>query len=96
MEELVSCLFLGKRPATPADLSLTPSPDNIVLNLIVDGVLLKENLNKTGKDVNWLEAELQKQGILEMQDVFLATYDNQNNLSLYVKLQMENKHDFFE
>ena len=96
MEELVSCLFLGKRPATPDDLSLTPSPDNIVLNLIVDGVLLKENLNKTGKDKNWLEAELQKQGILKMQDVFLATYDNQNNLSLYVKLQMENKHDFFE
>lgn len=96
MEELVFCLFLGKRPATPDDLSLTPNPDNIVLNLIVDGVLLKENLNKTGKDVNWLEAELQKQGILKMQDVFLATYDNQNNLSLYVKLQMENKHDFFE
>ncbi len=96
MEELVSCLFPGKRPATPDDLGLTPNPDNIVLNLIVDGVLLKENLNKTGKDVNWLEAELQKQGILKMQDVFLATYDNQNNLSLYVKLQMENKHDFFE
>ena len=47
MEELVSCLFLGKRPATPDDLSLTPSPDNIVLNLIVDGVLIIDNLNKT-------------------------------------------------
>lgn len=96
MEELVFYLFLGKRPVTPDDLNLNPNPDNIVLNLIVDGVLLKENLSKTGKDVNWLEAELQKQGISKIQDIFLATYDNQNNLSLYVKLQMENKHDFFE
>lgn len=96
MAELAFYPFHGKRPVTPEDLNLAPHCDNIVLNLIVDGVLLKENLNKTGKDVNWLEAELQKQGILKIQDVFLATYDNMGNLSIYVKLQIENKHDFFE
>lgn len=96
MEESAFCPFHGKRPVTPVDLNLAPPCDNIVLNLIVDGVLLKENLNKTGKDVNWLESELQKQGILKIQDVFLATYDNMGNLSVYIKLQKENKHDFFE
>lgn len=59
-------------------------------------MVLKENLKRTGKDIKWLEKELEKQNISNLKDVFLATYDNKNNLSVYIKLQKENKHDFFE
>ena len=85
-----------KRPATPEDLNLSPEQENIVINVILDGVLLKENLDKTGNNINWLENNLKKQGITDIKKVFLATCDNQNNLSVYVKLEKKNKHDFFE
>lgn len=85
-----------KRPATPEDLNLSPSAENVVINVILDGVLLKENLAKTGNNINWLENNLKEQGINDMKKVFLATCDNQNNLSVYVKLDKKNKHGFFE
>ena len=86
----------NKRPVNPQDLDISPFSENIVLNLVVDGVVLKENLQKTGKDIKWLEKEAEKQNICNLKDVFLATYDNENNLNIYIKLQKENKHDFFE
>ena len=58
--------------------------------------MLKENLEKTGNNLNWLENNLKKQGISNIKKIFLATCDNQNNLSVYVKLDKKNKHDFFE
>lgn len=85
-----------KRPATPEDLNLSPSIENVVINVILDGVLLKENLAKTGNNINWLENNLKEQGINDIKKVFLATCDNQSNLSVYVKLDKQNKHDFFE
>ncbi len=85
-----------KRPATPEDLNLSPNTENIVINVILDGVLLKENLSKTGNNINWLENNLKEQGINDLKKVFLATCDNQNNLSVYVKLDKKNKHDYFE
>ena len=85
-----------KRPATPEDLNLSPSPENILYNIILDGVLLKENLEKSGNNSNWLENNLKKQGINDLKKVFLATCDNQNNLSVYIKFDKKNKHDFFE
>lgn len=85
-----------KRPATPEDLNLSPSQENVVINVVLDGVLLKENLSKTGNNINWLENNLKEQGINDMKKVFLATCDNQNNLSVYVKLDKKNKHDYFE
>lgn len=85
-----------KRPATPEDLNLSPNTENVVINVILDGVLLKENLAKTGNNINWLENNLKEQGVNDMKKVFLATCDNQNNLSVYVKLDKKNKHDYFE
>ena len=85
-----------KRPATPEDLNLIPNQENVTINVILDGILLKENLEKTGNNINWLEKNLKKQGIADIKNVFLATCDNQNNLSVYIKLDKQNKHGFFE
>lgn len=85
-----------KRPTTPEDLNISPSQENILINVILDGVILKENLEKTGNNLNWLENNLKKQGINDVKKVFLATCDNQNNLSVYIKLDKQNKHEFFE
>ena len=58
--------------------------------------MIKENLEKSGNNINWLENNLKKQGISDIKKIFLATCDNQNNLSVYVKLDKQNKHGFFE
>jgi len=86
----------SRRPVEPEDLNISPMQENILYNVILDGVLLKENLEKSGNNINWLENTLKKQGISDIKKVFLATCDNQNNLSVYVKLDKQNKHDFFE
>lgn len=83
-----------KRPVTAEDLNLSPVQESTVLNIILDGLALKENLQKTGNNMDWLKKNLKKQGIQSIEDVFLATCDNQNNLSIYVKLDKRGQPPF--
>lgn len=86
----------NKRPVNPEDLKILPIEENILYNIILDGVLLKENLQKSGNTINWLNNNLKNQGIKSVKDVFLATCDDKNNLNIYVKLDKKNNHDIFE
>ena len=74
----------AKRPVDPEDLNISPKQENILYNIMLDGVLIEENLKQSGNNLNWLNNNLKKQG-KNIKDVFLATCDNQNNLSIYVK-----------
>lgn len=85
-----------KRPANPSDLNLKTDQERITVNVILDGQILKENLYYTGKDELWLEKNLISQNIQNIQDVFLATCDSNNSLSVYLRKDLENKHDFFD
>lgn len=85
-----------KRPAIPKDFNLNPVQDNIVTNVVLDGIVLNENLSRTGNSYNWLFQSLKKQGIYDIKNIFLATCDNNNNLSVYVKFNKQNSHDMFE
>ena len=55
----------------------------------------KENLKFINRDENWLIKEIKKQGFLHLDQIFLATYDNNNNLSIYKKLDNKNLADPF-
>lgn len=91
--------FLPKntnRPATPADLNLTLEAATINVNVIIDGRIIYENLKNSGHDEMWLQKELVSQGFEKPEQIFLATLDNQNNLSIYENNDAENSHDFFE
>lgn len=85
-----------KRPANPSDFNISPPVDMVVINVILDGQVLKENLYHTGNDELWLEKQLVSQGIQNVNDVYLATCDCNNNLSVYMKKDLKNKHDFFD
>ena len=84
------------RPAIPSDFNITPSPASLTVNLILDGKILFENLKNSGHDEMWLQKELVSQGFDKPEQIFLATLDNQNQLSLYENNDLENSHDFFE
>lgn len=84
------------RPATPSDLNLNPEQEKLVVNIVLAGKILKENLYYTGNDELWLQKNLISQGINNINDVFLATCDSNNNLSIYLKKDFNNSHDIFE
>lgn len=45
---------------------------------------MEENLNELGFDKLWLNEMLQKQGITKIDNIFLATYNIDGNLSVYL------------
>ncbi len=90
--------FLPKstsRPATPMDLNLSPDAATITVDLILDGQVVHENLKNVGHDEMWLQKQLVSQGFEKPEQIFLATLDNQDNLSLYENNDLNNSHDFF-
>lgn len=85
-----------QRPVTPQDMNLSPQQEKVVTNVVIDGKIMKDNLKYTGNNEQWLEKELQNQRV-KLPDVFLATCDQNNALSVYVKIKTENStHDMFE
>lgn len=85
-----------KRPATCEDLKLEVLQTRPVFNVILDGKILDNNLKATGNDKKWLEKKLKEQKQNNINNIFLATCDENNNLCLYVKNNMQTKHDIFE
>lgn len=78
-----------QRPATPADLSMQPDQTLLQTSVIQDGVILRGNLQRIGKDESWLERQLEKQGYREAGEVFLAMADG-NQVTVF---PMESKRE---
>ena len=72
-----------KRPATPEDLNLSPQPQHIQTEVILDGRVLDENLKRMGLDDTWLQKQLNAQGHKNIRDVFLALCDERNQLTVF-------------
>ena len=45
----------AKRPMNPADMNISPQPEYICTEVIMDGRILGENLKRMGLDTHWLE-----------------------------------------
>lgn len=77
--------YSDRRPANPNDFSIKPKEDEILTNLILDGKVMEENLKELGLDKIWLMEMLQKQGIIKIDNIFLATYNTvDGNLLAYL------------
>lgn len=90
--------FLPKstqRPMIPQDMNLNPQQEKLVTNIIVDGLILKQNLRFTGNDEEWLKKQLKQQGVNKVSDVFLATCDFNNKISVYIKLNQKMDNNIF-
>mgnify|MGYP004520509881 CR=1 FL=1 len=85
-----------KRPLTPDDMNLSPSQDKPLANVILDGKVLEKNLQSTGNNLTWLIKETKKQGFKNISDIFLATCDIDNNLTIYGKLPKKTSHSLFD
>ena len=72
-----------KRPANPEDLNLSPAPEFIHTEVIMDGRILDENLKRMGLDDKWLQKQLNAQGYKKADEVFLALCDENNQLTVF-------------
>ena len=72
-----------KRPANPEDLNLSPAPEFIHTEVIMDGRILNENLKRMGLDDKWLQKQLNAQGYKKTEEVFLALCDEKNQLTVF-------------
>lgn len=68
----------NKRATTPEDFNMEPEYEGMPYDLIVDGKVMYENLNKIGRDKNWLIKEVNKFKTVP-EDVFIATIDGKGN-----------------
>ena len=72
-----------KRPANPEDLNLSPAPEYIQTEVVMDGRILDENLKRMGLDDKWLQKQLTAQGYRKPQEVFLALCDENKQLTVF-------------
>ncbi|CRZ34216.1 uncharacterized membrane protein YcaP (DUF421 family) [Herbinix hemicellulosilytica] len=87
----------AKRPLTPSDINLNPVQSKPMANVIIDGHILKGNLQSTGKDETWLIKRIQQKGVLDIKEIILATYDStKDDINIYLKSHKKMKNDIFE
>lgn len=69
-----------KRPLNPGDINIPTDYEGLCYSLIVDGQVDFQNLKSVGLNENWLKTELNKFGINNFKDVFLASLDTNGKL----------------
>lgn len=73
------------RPVTADMLGLTPEDSGIPLIVISDGKIIKRNLDMIGKSIDELMKEIKKHNTENIQDVFLMTIDDCDNVFIQKK-----------
>ncbi len=72
------------KPVTKKDLNIKKEETGLVANVIIDGNIMHDNLKNIGKNVSWLDKELEKQSVL-LCDILLATVDKNFKVVIYKK-----------
>lgn len=78
--ELSILLKSQKLPLTPHDMGVPTSYQGIPSELVVDGQIIKQNLQQNNLDEAWLMQELALKGAHDVKKVTLASLDSQGNL----------------
>ena len=79
-----------QRPATPNDLNLAPEQELLFTELIMDGRILHDNLNRMGLDLTWLNKQLKQRHIHSPKDITLAICDRNLKFVVYEKSPSKN------
>lgn len=72
-------------PATPKDLGITVADKGMMVNLIMDGKVIEENLYSNNLSIQWLRDELKKKNISSAGDVIFAGIGTDGKLEVILK-----------
>lgn len=78
-------------PVKRADLAMNVPQEKLPITLILDGKINKENLNKTNKNMDWLNDQLHKNNINSVNEVFIGLLDSSSNF--YYQLRDNKRSD---
>ncbi|MDD6034718.1 MAG: DUF421 domain-containing protein [Lachnospiraceae bacterium] len=73
----------SKRPANPTDFNLSPQPEYICTEVIMDGRILGENLSRMGLNEKWLQKQIEVQGYHNAKEIFLGICDDNHKLTFF-------------
>ena len=74
----------ANRPVTPKDMNLSVKEAHIGTEVILDGRVMGENLNRIGRNEKWLSKRLKAEGYKSPDEIFLGIYrDEEDALVLY-------------
>lgn len=77
-------LSISRKPVyeqpTRHDLNLSRNPGHLPITFIADGNVLKDNLQDSGFDLDWLRAQLVAQGAADPSDVLYAEWQQGDGL----------------
>lgn len=69
----------NKRTTIPEDFNIMPEYEGIPYDLVIDGKIMYKNLQKIGKDYNWLQKEVGKFKI-RPEEALLVTFDGKGQI----------------
>ena len=75
----------NKKPITPDDMDLKVKSSSLVNDIIIDGKIVDKNLKIAGIDKKWLQSELKKKSINNIEEVFYAGVDQNKKLIISKK-----------
>lgn len=73
-----------KRNVIPEDFNITPEYEGIPYDLVIDGVIMKDNLKQIGRDENWLKKEVGKFKI-RPEEALIVTFDGKGQIFCQAK-----------
>jgi uncharacterized membrane protein YcaP (DUF421 family) len=73
------------RPLQPRDMDIFPPPELMPISLIIDGQVIKENLEQLDLSLDWLKMELEKDGIQDFKAILFACLDSQGKFFYQIK-----------
>ncbi len=69
----------NKRNTIPEDFNIMPDYEGISYDLVIDGVIMRENLQKIGKNYEWLKKSVQKFGFYP-EEALIVTLDGKGQI----------------
>lgn len=79
----------NKRNTVPEDFGIMPEYEGISYDLVIDGIVMRKNLEKLDKDYNWLLTQTEKFGI-KPEQALIATIDGKGNFFCQEKEKKKN------
>lgn len=74
---------VDKRPVTVGDMQLKVPKEGLCANVIIDGKIMKQNLDNINKDKEWLMKQLKVMGYSDIRQILLATVDIHEKVVVY-------------
>ena len=84
------------RPVNTSDMKLNVKKEGLCRNIIIDGKIMKENLNSIGKNKDWVLQQLKVKGYNSLSKILLMTIDGKDNVKVYEASKIGNDRDTLE